>query len=266
MKKKNQNASPPENDKSLTKHDAWELEEPDEAQYSLEALLEWVNTALAANKEIGEVLHRRLLLGANHTTDQILMKDEEYSDYALNRYRMATSKGHSPAIGIKHVLSDVWDAIYLITRSPEIFGGKASRLVGIVETCMIHVGLYGLDRLLAGRPKVVQKRKAAIWKGGKEKRLSLEPRQYKFVSFTNTKEKQQNIYCLSPQDFARAATISEDYDWSMGFVVQMAMVIAIASSEKLPDNLREEAKEEVRFFEQYLNSFYYISRGNGLMR
>ena len=255
MKNKNQKASPPENNKSLIKHDAWELEEPDEATYSLEALLDGVNKAMAQGREIKDILRRRQLPQLDPATGQPLMTEEEYTDYTLDFYSTKTSKGYKPAIGIRHMRSDIWDMVYLITRSPEVFPGRYCRLVSIVETCTIHAGLHGLDLLLAGRPKVVQNRKNAIWKGGKYKRRRPRLPPYKFVNFTDTEEKQQNIWCLSPEDYARIAAIAEDYGWDMGFVVQMTMVIAIASSENLPESLREDAKEEAKFFEEYLNRY-----------
>lgn len=255
MKDKNRNTSPPKNNKSLIKHDAWELEGPDEAIYPLDALLDRVNEEIMQGRDIKDILHRRRLPQVNPATGQSLMTDEQYASYALDFYQTRTSKGYHPAIGIRHMRADIWDTVYLITRSSEVFSGKAARLVSIVETCMIHVGLHGLDILLAGRPKVVQNRKNAIWKGGKEKRRMPRLGPYKFVNYTDVEEKQQNIWCLSPEDYARTAAVAEDYGWDMGFVVQMAMVIAIASSEKLPESLRKDAEEEVRFFREYLNRY-----------
>lgn len=255
MKGKNRNILQPKNDKSLIKHTSWELEEPEEAIYPLDALLDRVNEEITQGRDIKDILHRRRLPQVDPATGQSLMTDEQYASYALDFYQTRTSKGYHPAIGIRHVRSDVWDMVYLVTRSPEAFPGKACRYVSIVETCMIHVGLHGLDLLLAGRSKVVQNRKNAIWKGGKEKRRRPRLGPYKFVNFTDIEEKQQNIWCLSPEDYARTATVAEDYGWDMGFVVQMAMVIAIASSEKLPESLRKDAEEEVRFFREYLNRY-----------
>jgi hypothetical protein len=121
---------------------------------------------------------------------------------------------------------------------------------------MIHLGLHELDFLLAGRPKLVEDRLQAIRKGAKEKRRRGKPAQYSFVNFTDTLDKQQNVWCLSPEDYARAATIAEDFSWDMGFVVQMAMIMAIASSEKLPESLRKDAIEEIKFFNEYLERSY----------
>jgi len=67
---------------------------------------------------------------------------------------------------------------------------------------------------------------------------------------------QQNVWCQSPQDYAGAATIAEDYGWSMVFVVQMAMLMAIATSEKLPMEMKNNAIEEVKFFIEFLNKNY----------
>lgn len=238
------------------KPSAWELESPDESVYSLEALMDKVNRSLVQERDISEILRRRRLPQAHPATGQQLMTDEEYIEYNMGFYQTSTSKGYNPAIGIRHVLTDIWDTVYFITRSPEDFPGKALRLVSIVETCMIHVGLYWLGLLLVGRPKLVQNRKNAIRKGGKEKRRRLRPASYRFVSFVDTEEKQQNIYCLSREDYAQAAAIAEDYGWDFGFVIQIVMIIAIANSESLPGNLRENAIEETTYFKEYLNTVY----------
>jgi len=256
MSEDNQKAlPPPDNDKSLIKRDEWELEEPDQVMYPLEGLLDRVDREMAQGREIKDILRRKPLLQVDPTTRQPLMTEKEYLEYSLDFYQTKTSKGYNPAIGIRHIRSDIWDIVYLITRSPEVFPGKACRLVSIVETCMIHVGLHRLDLLLVGRPKIVKNRKNAIWKGGKAKRRRLRLPPYKFVNFTDTEDKQQNIWCISPEDYARTAAIAEDFGWDMGFVVQIAMVVAIASSEKLPDDVREDAEEEMEFFREYLAKY-----------
>jgi len=255
VKGNSKDASSPKNEKSLIKRDQWELEEPQEAVHSLEALLERVSKEMTQGGEVKDILRRRRLPQVDPGTGQPLMTDEQYMEYSLDFYQTRTSKGYHPAIGVRHLRADIWDTVYLITRSPEAFPDKACRLVSIVETCMIHVGLHQLDILLVGRPKVVKNRKNAIWKGGKEKRRRIRLGPYKFVNFTDTEEKQQNIWCLSPEDYARTAAVAEDYGWDMGFVVQMAMIMAIANSEKLPDDMRKDAKEEMKFFKEYLNSY-----------
>jgi hypothetical protein len=248
---------PSDNNQSEIKPSAWELEKPDKFMYSLEALMHKVNKDITQGEDINEILRRKRLPQVHPTTGRRLMTDEQYMDYSLSFYQTRTSKGYNPAIGIRHVRSDIWDTVYFITRSPEDFPGKALRLVSVVETCMIHVGLHGLDLLLVGRLKIVQNRKNAIRKGGKEKRRRrLIPPSYRFVNFVDVEEKQQNIYCLSREDYARAAAIAEDYGWDFGFVIQMAMITAIASSEKLPENLRNNATEEIAYFKEYLNKVY----------
>lgn len=233
----------------------WKTEDDDDLQ-PLENLMHRVDVEIARGNQVPDILRRRLLPQKAIFNDQQTMTDDKYADYALDFYRTKTSKGYNPAIGIRHLRSDIWDAVYFITRSSEEFSGKALRVVSIVETCMIHLGLHGLDFLLAGRPKLVEDRLQAIRKGGKEKRRRGKPAQYSFVNFTDTLDKQQNVWCLSPEDYARAATMAEDYGWDMGFVVQIAMVIAIASSEKLPESLRKDAVEEVKFFGEYLDRYY----------
>ena len=256
MTSKDKNTSSPENEKSLVERDPWALENgSDEVMYSLEALLNMVTKEMARGNEVKDILRRKRLPRIDPTTGQPLMTENEYSDYLVDFYATKTSQGYKPAIGIRHMRSDIWDTVYLITRSSEEFSGKACRLVSVVETCMIHAGLRGLDLFLAGRPKVVQDRIDAIRKGGKEKRQIIRPGKYKFVNFTDVEEKQQNIWCLSPEDYARTAALAEDYGWDMGFLVQIAMIIAIANSEKLPGYLRNDALEEVEFFRSYLDSY-----------
>jgi len=236
-------------------NNAWITEGDDDLQ-SLESLMHRVDVEIARGNQVPDILRRRLLPQKVIFNDQQMMTDDKYADYALDFYRTKTSKGHNPAIGIRHLRSDIWDSVYLITRSSEEFPGKALRVVSIVETCMIHLGLHGLDLMLVGRPKLVEERKAAIRKGGKEKRRRGKPAQYSFVNFIDALDTQQNVWCLSPEDYARAATIAEDFGWDFGFTMQMAMITAIANSETLPESLRKDAVEEIKFFNEYLERSY----------
>jgi len=241
--------------KSVVKRDRWQLEDPEDALPSLEDLLVEVNQELSSGKRIEEVLTREALVQVDPVSGKPHMREEGYRGEALEFYSSKTSKGHNPAIGIRGVRSDIWDTVYFITRSNEVFPEKACRVVSIVETCMIHVGLYKLDILLSGRPKVVKSRLNAIWKGAKEKRRRRQIGPYRFVNFTEREEKQQNIWCLASQDYAHIATIAEDYGWDMSFVVQIAMILAITRSSKLPRYLVNDATEEMKAFNEYLNSY-----------
>jgi len=259
MKDENNDSSPPSDNTSLVKRDEWQLEEvnTNEVMLPLEGLLESVSHEIVKGHELKDILRRRPLSKIDPTTGKELMPTNQYADYLMEFYSTRTSKGHNPAIGIRNLRSDIWDVVYLITRSPDDFPEKACRTVSIVETCMIHVGLHGLDLLLIGRPKVVKDRLNGIRKGAKEKRRKPRLGPYRFVNFIETMEKQQNIWCLSPEDYARVATIAEDYGWDMGFVVQMAMIFAISNSTKLPKYLRNDAAEEVGCFKNYLNNYIY---------
>jgi len=259
VKDNDQAELPPSNNSKLLvpgSESDWLTEDAYEDIQSLEKLLDRVDAEVKRGREIPDILRRRLLPQKTTFNGQPVMTDEEYIDYKLNFYRTKTSKGYKPAIGIRHLRADVWDVVYLITRSPEEFPGEVLRVVSIIETCMIHIGLHGLDLLLVGRPKLVTERKEAIRRGSKERRRRGKPAHYTFINFTDSLDKQQNVWCLSTNDYARAATIAEDYGWDMGFVVQMAMIIAIANSETLPENLRKDAVEEVEYFKEYLNKVY----------
>jgi hypothetical protein len=69
-------------------------------------------------------------------------------------------------------------------------------------------------------------------------------------------EKQQNINCLYAGDYARASMIAADYDWPVSFVVQMALIAAIASSTRLPAEMVTNAREEIGYFNEYLNKYF----------
>jgi len=235
--------------------DAWALEDEEDTQ-TLENLLNEVDTQMRGGLPLTEVLRRKLLPPEMTSSTSLLMTDDNYASDQLEFYRTKTSKGYRPAIGIRNVRADIWDAVYFITRNHEEFSGKAHRIVSIVETCMIHMGLRNMNLILEGRPKIVKERLEAIRKGSKERRRRGKPQQYEFVNFTDTLETQQNVWCQSSQDYARAATIAEDFGWSMGFVVQMAMIMAIATSEKLPTEMKNNAIEEVKFFTEFLDKAY----------
>jgi len=235
--------------------DPWALEDEEYTQ-TLENLLNEVDTTMRGGMQLEDILRQKLLPQGTTSGSTSLQIDDNYANDRLEFYRSKTSKGYRPSIGIRRGCADIWDAVYFITRGREEFPGKAHRVVSIVETCMIHLGLQVMNLILERRPKVVQERLDAIRKGGKERRRRGKPPQYDFVNFTDTMDTQQNVWCQSQQDYARAATIAEDYGWSMLFVVQMAMIMAIATSEKLPMEMKNNAIEEVKFFVEFLNKPY----------
>jgi transcription antitermination factor NusG len=229
---------------------AWQTEQDSEFE-SLEDLLNIVEENINKGANIAQVLRRKYLPeskneGTNHFNNNS-------SQVILEYIREKTAK---PYVGIRHLCTVIYDSIYFITRDRGAYPGKAVRMVSVVTTTMIHYGLSGLDTLLSGRLKVVEERLESIRLGSKEKRRKGQLPQYVFVNFVETMDKQQNIACLCQQDYARATTIAVDYGWTLGFVIQIAMAIAVASSERLPVNMVKDAKEEVRYFQEYLNKNY----------
>jgi len=148
------------------------------------------------------------------------------------------------------------DAIFTITRDIERYPFKGARIVSVVEATMIHYGLHHLDYILTNRSKVVQERLEVIRTGDKEKRRRGNPPSYIFVEFTERNDRQRNFNCQVLEDLARIHTITADYGWTAAFLVQVVMIIAIAGSIKLPGHMVDSARNEVRFFTEYLNKYY----------
>ena len=67
--------------------------------------------------------------------------------------------------------------------------------------------------------------------------------------------KQRNIYCYDRTDYARMEKIHNEYKWDMGFTIQMAVVVGIMHSERLPEELKEKAKQEVEALEKWIEQF-----------
>ena len=229
---------------------AWKLEEPYENE-SLEDLLSLVETRIDSGGCIDDILERRYL--PEGEGDDRSLAETGPARNAIEYIRNKTTRSQ---IGIRHLITVVHDAIFFITRSHGDYPGKAVRLIGVVETVMVHYGLHGLDMLLSDRSRVVAERLEVIRLGGKEKRRRGQPPPYGFVMFTDTRQTQVNITCLSQRDYARASRIAEDYGWTLGFVMQVAMVIAVAGSERLPADMVEQSREEVIYFQEYLDKYY----------
>ncbi|MCK4782956.1 MAG: hypothetical protein KAV87_04335 [Desulfobacteraceae bacterium] len=228
---------------------AWQTEDADFE--SLEDLLSLVEVNISKGGYIADVLQRKYLPeGEKKTTSPI---ETNSGQYTLQYIQDKSTKSY---VGIRNLRAGISDATYYITRNRKEYPGSVVRLVSIVQTAMLHYGLHGLDMLLSGRTKVVEDRLEAIRLGSKEKRRRGQTPQYTFVNFIDVLDKQQNITCLSQQDYARATTIAIDYGWPMSFVVQMAMIIAIAGSERLPEDIVKDAREEVRFFTEYIHKNY----------
>jgi len=233
----------------LVNSSAWVTEDAD--MMSLENLLLEVERAIATGGQLSDILQRRAL-SSPYTTPSTKHVESSVGNL-VDFFRVKEAK---PYIGIRNIRAEIHDSVYYITRSKDEYPGKSTRVVSLVQTCMIHLGLHVLDQILTNRPKVVDDRLDAIRKGSKEKRRRGQPPQYTFVNFTETMDKQQNIACLSPQDYARAVAISVDYAWPLSFVIQIAMIIAIANSEALPSEMVKNAREEVKYLVEYLDKYY----------
>lgn len=243
------------NSKDLVPQNAWNLEIDWEYTQTLENLLDEVNVKMREGLSLQDVLYHRTIPQEN-TLDNNPMPYDKYTYNQFDLYQSRTSKGYKPAIGIRHICNDIWDAIYYITRNHEVFRGRIHGTVSIVETVMIHLGLRGIDRILQDRPSIVKERLDAIHKGSKERRKMGKLPRYVFVNFTEKRDDQQNVWCQNVGDYARMGAIAEDYDWTMSFVVQMAMIVAMACSEKLPEEMRKNAVDEVRCFIEFLDKYF----------
>ena len=227
---------------------AWVPE--DDGFESLEDLLSLVEESISRGGYTDDFLKHKYLPGGREEEG---IAESSSGQPTLDYIRHKSARSY---VGIRHLHIVIFDAVYYITRNREEYPGKAVRLVSIVETIMLHYGLHGLDMLLSNRPKVIEDRLEAIRLGDKERRRRGQAPEYTWVVFTEGKEKQQNITCLIEQDYARATTIATDYDWTLSFVVQIALILAIAGSQRLPNHTVKDAKEEVRYFQEYLEKHY----------
>lgn len=193
----------------------------------------------------------RYLLASLTHAEQERGELETDSSGAMIERPVDETESSQPFVAVRHLLRELATLFTYIVLDTGLFSGRAYRYITAVQCTLVHVGLYHLESMLTGRRTFREK---IIEAGRQGQRIyTLEPPVWQFFHLMPTR--QRNLYCYDRSDYARMEKIHEEYRWDMTYIIQMAMVVGIVHSEKLPQSLRDLAEKEVEALKQWIGQF-----------
>jgi len=248
---KHQKALPPSKDKGM-----WETE-PD-GRDSLPQSFSWELEAGAPFDALMDILSQRLQEGEEMVwlLSNLSQHDKLTPKVDSSGAMVETppdSESRQAYVAVRHILREL-DQLFDGLPYYKGVSGKAYQRTTAIHCALTHTGLRYLEDMLIGRRSLQHAISDALDRGRSPIRVS--PYEWEYFHLIPTK--QRNIWCYDRQDYARLERIATDYGWTLGNTIQMAMVVGIHHSEKLPKPYRDLAAKEVENFKMWVGKFNLV--------